>query len=99
MLDNDRATIKLTDTKQSDNGTKTLGLTAKQDSQLKEVLFFANAHFLFFNFTADAHLAHCLLPAHAQIKQKGKNQRTKFCQRNIYCPEQFKVNFFNNHET
>ncbi len=52
--------------------------TTELTSRHKEVLFFACPHFLFFNFTADAHLAHCLLPAIAQATQKGKSQRAKF---------------------
>ena len=49
-------------------------LTVRHDSQRKEVLFFANAHFLFFNFTATAHLAHLVLPdtqANASQNQKS----------------------------
>jgi len=52
--------------------------TSRHASRPDEVLFFAHPHFLFFNFTADAHLAHCLLPDHTQAKQKGKSQRAKF---------------------
>jgi len=37
-------------------------LTARQDSHCNEVLFFAIAHFLFFNFLPPAQVAHFVLP-------------------------------------
>jgi len=40
-------------------------LTADTQANARKVLFFAHAHFLFFNL-ADAHLAHLLLPAITQ---------------------------------
>jgi hypothetical protein len=42
-----------------------------------KVLFISSPHFLLLIFTPDAHLAHCLLPAIALTKQKGKSQRAK----------------------
>jgi len=48
--------------KQADKWTITYGLTAKPDSQRKEVLFFATAHFRFFNFLANTQMAHLLFP-------------------------------------
>jgi hypothetical protein len=47
-------------------------LTAKPTSQRYEVLFFANAHFLIFNFTANAHCTHLSLLANAQADPKAK---------------------------
>ena len=46
--------IKLTDIKRTFFKNKLDGLTALSDSQHNEVLFFATAHFLFFNFLAAA---------------------------------------------
>lgn len=51
------------------------GQTTKQTTQRKEVLFFATAHFLFFNFIADTHLAHLVLPiTQADPSQNQKSQ-------------------------
>jgi hypothetical protein len=48
-------------------------LTARPDSQRKEVLFFATAPFLFFNFLADAQVAHFVLPqTHKPTKRQNK---------------------------
>ena len=49
--------------------------TIGQNKQNNKVLFFADPHFLFL--IPDAHLAHCLLPANAQLKRQGKSQRAK----------------------
>ncbi|OFY63951.1 MAG: hypothetical protein A3H98_13425 [Bacteroidetes bacterium RIFCSPLOWO2_02_FULL_36_8] len=86
MLDNDRATIKLTDMKQSDIGTTTFGLTVKHDSQRKEVLFFSTAHFLFFNFMATAQNTLSFFCRHTNPMQK----KMKEC---------FLQRFTNNQET
>jgi len=53
-------------------------------SQRKEVLFFANADFLFFNFYATAHCTHLSLLADTQTNPKAKSkecnrQRFNFC--------------------
>ncbi|MCC7332523.1 MAG: hypothetical protein IT232_07945 [Flavobacteriales bacterium] len=49
--------------------------TARHDSQRREVLFFADPHFLFFNFMAAAHLAHLVLPdTQADPSQNQKSQ-------------------------
>ena len=45
---------------------KTNDLTARLDSQRKEVLFFADPHFLFFIFLAAAKVAHLVLPLHTK---------------------------------
>ena len=75
MLNNDRATIKLTDMKPNFLDNIRQRLTARPTSQRNEVLFFATAHFLFFNFMATAHLAHCLLPdTQTNASQKSKSQ-------------------------
>jgi len=62
---------------------KLLNLTARPDSQLIEVLFFATAHFLFFNFMAAAQVAHFALPltlkpARRQIKKSHFLQRFNY---------------------
>ena len=62
----------------NDRKERQIGITANHTSHADKVLFFAHPHFLFFNFTADAHLAHCLLPAYTQARQKGKSQRAIF---------------------
>jgi len=62
----------------TDIGTNKAQRTGRHLSRPEEVLFFPTAHFLFFNFMAAAHLAHCLLPANTQARQKGKSQRAKF---------------------
>jgi hypothetical protein len=49
----DRSKLKLTDMKRTFFKNKLDGLTALSDSQRNEVLFFATAHFLFFNFFAN----------------------------------------------
>jgi hypothetical protein len=50
------------------------GLTAIPTSQRNEVLFFANAHFLFFNFYAPAHCTHLPLLADTQANPKAKSK-------------------------
>ena len=48
-------------------------LTTIPDSQRSEVLFFATAHFLFFNFLAAAQVAHFVLPQpHKPTKRQNK---------------------------
>ncbi len=49
-------------------------LTARPTSQRNEVLFFANAHFLFFNFFANAQNTHSFFCRHTNPTQK-KNER------------------------
>jgi hypothetical protein len=50
-------------------------LTAKPTSQRNEVLFFADPHFLFFNFRAPTHLAHLVLPdTQSNPSQNQKSQ-------------------------
>jgi hypothetical protein len=50
-------------------------LTAKPTSKRNEVLFFADSHFLFFNFFASSHLVHLVLPAtQADPSQNQKSQ-------------------------
>ena len=70
----DRGTVKLTDMEQTILPNKRYGRTAQHDSQPKEVLFFADPHFLFFNFMATAHLAHLVLPdTQASASQNQKS--------------------------
>jgi hypothetical protein len=76
MLDNDRATIKLTDMKSNFWNNIRQRLTARPNSQRNEVLFFANAHFLFFNFIPDTHLVHFVLPlTHKPTQRQNKKSQ------------------------
>ena len=68
----DSANIKRTDMKRTFFNTKPNGLTDIPTIQRNEVLFFANAHFLFFNFSDTAHCSHLPLPANAQADPKAK---------------------------
>jgi hypothetical protein len=61
----------------TDIGTKTNRETGKRSGRHRKVLFFASPHFLFFNFTTDAHLAHCLLPATAQSQTNGQKSKSQ----------------------
>ena len=68
----DSANIKLTDMKRTILDNITERLTAKPTSQRNEVLFFADPHFLFFNFRATTHL---VLPAtQSDPSQNQKSQ-------------------------
>jgi len=49
-------------------------LTARTTSLRNEVLFFANPHFLFFNFNATAHCTHLPLLADPQANPKTKSK-------------------------
>jgi hypothetical protein len=73
----DRATFKLTDMKPSFLDNITERLTAKATSQRNEVLFFATAHFLFFNFIAAAQVAHFVLPLTHKATQR-QNKKSHF---------------------
>jgi hypothetical protein len=71
----DSANIKRTDMKRTFLDNITEQLTARPTSQRNEVLFFADPHFLFFNFFANAHLAHLVLPdTQATASQNQKSQ-------------------------
>ncbi len=59
----DSANIKQTYMKRTILDILANRLTARPTSQRNEVLFFADPHFLFFNFRATTHLAHLVLPA------------------------------------
>jgi hypothetical protein len=61
----------------TDTGTKTKRGTGKHTGRHRKVLFFPARIFLFFNFTADAHLAHCLLPATAQSQTNGQKSKSQ----------------------
>ena len=87
MLNNDRATIKLTDMKPNFGDNIRHGLTARTTSQRNEVLFFATSHFLFFNFSATSHCTHLPLLATAQPNPKAKS---KECNRQRFNPLQLK---------
>jgi len=71
----DSSNIKQTDMKQSFLDNITERLTTQPNSQRKEVLFFAYAHFLFFNFMPP-HIAHiCLCPQPTNPAQ-GQSQKS-----------------------
>lgn len=53
---------------------------SRYDSQRKEVLFFADPHFLFFNFLAAAQVAHFVLPLTHKPTQR-QNKKSHFSQR------------------
>ncbi|HRE64811.1 MAG TPA: hypothetical protein PKU77_13565 [Ferruginibacter sp.] len=55
---------------------KTNDLTVRLDSQRKEVLFFFEPHFLFFNFLAAAQVAHLVLPD--TQADPSQNQKSHF---------------------
>lgn len=55
---------------------ETYGLTARHDSQRKEVLFFAYTHFLFFNFLPAAQVAHFVLPQQHKPTQRQTKRAT-----------------------
>jgi hypothetical protein len=61
-------------------------LTARPTSQRNEILFFASAHFLFFNFIASAHCTHLPLLADTQANPKAKS---KECNRQCPVPTRF----------
>jgi hypothetical protein len=56
-------------------------MTARHDSQRKEVLFFADPHFLFFNFLPTAQVAHLVLPD--TQADPSQNQKSHFSYRSI----------------
>lgn len=62
--------------------TKRDDMTVLTDSHPKEVLFFATAHFLFFNFLAAAQVAHFVLPQTHKATQR-QNKKSHFFQRFI----------------
>ncbi|MCC6722615.1 MAG: hypothetical protein IT243_10480 [Bacteroidia bacterium] len=72
----DSATIKRTDMKRTFLHRPS-DLTARHDSQRKEVLFFADPHFLFFNFVAAAQVAHFILPLTHEPPQR-QNKKSHF---------------------
>ena len=73
----DTANIKLTDMIRIFFDDLTNRLTARTTSQRNEVLFFANPHFLFFNFNATAHCTHLPLLACTQSQPKSKVKRVQ----------------------
>ena len=64
-MNNDR--IKYKDEKE-----RQIVMTADHTSQPDKVLFFADPHFLFFNFIANAHCTHLPLIAYTQANPKAK---------------------------
>jgi len=58
-------------------------MTAEHSCRRKEVLFFANALFLFFNFKATTHCTHLLLPLTHKPTQ-WQNQKSAIFQRFIF---------------
>jgi len=55
-------------------------LTARLDTQSREVLFFVRPLFLFFNFMATAQVAHFVLPQPHKPNQR-QNKKSHFFQR------------------
>lgn len=53
---------------------ETGGLNTNPTSQRKEVLFFCQRSFLFFNFIADTHLAHFVLPQTHKLTQAKQEE-------------------------
>ena len=70
----DSANIKQTDMKQTLLDNITERLTSRPTSQRNEVLFFADTHFLLFNFIASAHCTHLPLLADTQAKLKANSK-------------------------
>jgi hypothetical protein len=66
----------------TDIRTNTAQRTGRHSSQPKEVLFFADPHFLFFNFMAAAQVAHFVLPL-THKPDKRQNKKSHFSQRFI----------------
>jgi len=66
----DSANIKQTDMKRTFFDDITERLTARPTSQRNEVLFFANAHFLFFNFSANAQNTLSFICSHTNPPRK-----------------------------
>ena len=82
----DTTNIKLNGFEWTFLNTKRTDMTAITDSQRKEVLFFATAHFLFFNFLPAAQVAHFVLPQpHNPIQRQ--NKKSHFFQRFNYFAE------------
>ena len=77
----DRATINQTDMKSTLLHNQN-DLTALHDSQRYEVIFFATAHLLFFNFLPTAQVAHFVLP-HTHKPTQRQNKKSHFFQRLI----------------
>lgn len=65
-----------------DRGKMTVHGTGKNSSRPDEVLFFAPAHILFFNFVATAQVAHFVLPQTHKPAQ-SQNKKSHFSQRFI----------------
>jgi hypothetical protein len=62
----------------TDSGANKPRGTDRHTSQPEEVLFFANAHFLFFNFTADAH--------YNTFASRSNLRTTKTCKKVVILP-------------
>ena len=73
----DSANIKRTDMRRTFLDYINNRLTVIPTSQRNEVLFFANAHFLFFNFLAAAQVAHFVLPLKHKPTQR-QNKKSHF---------------------
>ena len=57
-----------------DRKERLIGMTANHNSLPDKVLFFADPHFLFFNFFANPHCTHLPLPAYAPANPKAKSK-------------------------
>ena len=68
--------MKIDKTTYKDKGEIQIGLTADHTSRPDKVLFFADPHFLFFNFLAAAQVAHLVLPD--TQADPSQNQKSHF---------------------
>jgi hypothetical protein len=88
----DSANMKQADMKQTFLDNITERLTARPTRQRNEVLFFADPHFLFFNFIASAHCTHLPLLADTQANPKAKSKecnRQRTVRTRFYHHEQY----------
>jgi len=72
--------MKIDKTTYKDRKERQIGLTAGHPSRPDKVLFFADPHFLFFNFLAAAQVAHFVLPLTHKPAQR-QTKKSHFFQR------------------
>ena len=74
--------MKIDKTTYKDKEENQNGMAADHTSRPDKVLFFADTHFLFFNFLAAAQVAHFVLPQPHKPTQR-QNKKSHFSQRFI----------------
>lgn len=74
--------MQIDKTTYNDRKERQIGMTADHTSRPVKVLFFADPHFLFFNFMAAAQVAHFVLPL-THKPDKRQNKKSHFSQRFI----------------